>query len=179
MTRLSPQVVLLEADLADRLGVDSVKSFKDACPDVTVIVISAGDRGGVVPESFASSASDLLPEDSNGDDVVSALLQAFSGGSVIDPEIFGDPGPGQPSQDDSYMLHLGSLSMIRLNRYHVLISRRRACPRCYERKVVKWGSFMPHRNYECSGCGVNFVGASLAGLRIGIAERMSPRDQRD
>ena len=180
VNQLSPQVVLLETDLADQPGVDAVKSLKDACPDVSVIVIGAVDRGDAVPETLAAGAPRPATEAIGGDDVVSAILQVISGASVARPDIFEDPGQDRVSQriarwNDSNLLHWGSPSKTRLKRYNVLISSQRVCPRCYEKRVVKRGNGDSDTRYECSGCGVIFVGAALAGMRIGIAERVSPR----
>lgn len=179
VTQLAPKVVLLETDLADRTGIDAVKSFKDACPDVTVIVIGAPDRGDSVPNALASGDPGPPMGSGSGDDVLTAILQVFSGVSVDYVDIFRDNVQDRVSRriarwDDSYYSHQASPSITGLKRYSVLISSRRACPRCYAKRVVRWGSGMPDTCYECSGCRVSFVGAALAGLRIGISERVGP-----
>ena len=184
VTRHRPQVVLLETDLTDQPGVDAVKSFKDACPDVSVIVIGARRRDDPAPGPLASSAPGPPTEASSDDDVVRAILQVFSRASVVHPGVFADPVQDRVSRrearrGDSNLSSRGAPSATRLKRYNLLISRRRACPRCYERRVVKWVGEMPDSCYECSGCGVNFAGAALAGKRVSIAERASTPDWPD
>ena len=68
---------MLKTDLTDQLGVDAVKRVKDACPDVSVIVIGVVDGADAIPESLACSAPGTPMEASSGDDVVSAILQVF------------------------------------------------------------------------------------------------------
>ncbi|MCH7713192.1 MAG: response regulator transcription factor [Chloroflexi bacterium] len=181
VTQLCPEVVLLETDLSDKSGVDGVKSFKDACPNVSVIVVSARDHGDSAPESFATSAPGSSLESGGGDDVLTAILQVFSGAPVADGDIFGDLLPYRAGRrigrgDETNLSRRGLPSITRLKRYNVLISRRRACPGCYERRIAKRASGMPDPRYGCSGCGVRFVGAALSGVRVGIAERVSHHD---
>ena len=84
VTRLCPEVVLLETDLADLpVVVDAVKSLKGASPDVSVIVVGAD--ADILDEPV--TGDDPRPgSDADGDDVVSATLQVFSGMSVGYPD---------------------------------------------------------------------------------------------
>ncbi len=177
VTRLRPEVVLLETDLGDRHVVDAVKSLSGACPDVSVIVVSADED--VDPLEAPLTPADPRPgSDADGDDIVSAVLHVLSGGSVDDPEVFTASAQDRVAQrivrwDDSYHSNVGGPSAIGLKRYNVLISNRRACPGCYEGRVVRRGRSRPNPAYDCSGCGVKFVGATVVGRRVGIAERVS------
>jgi DNA-binding NarL/FixJ family response regulator len=174
--QLQPQVVLLGTDLADQTSADDVKRLIEDCPDVSVIVTSTGEVCDQAESDSQGTPSEADGESSSSDELLSVVVKVISGAYVDQPELAPNHKRERVSEriagwHDSYLLRQRSPNRIRMKRYSVLLSSQRVCPSCYKNRVSKNGGGESGAAYKCSACGARFVGAVIAGTRIGIAER--------
>jgi two-component system sensor histidine kinase KdpD len=68
-------------------GIEATRRLKAARPDLGVVALTAQEDETVVREMLVAGASGYVLKDSDGDDILSAVLHAARGGAVISPAV--------------------------------------------------------------------------------------------
>jgi DNA-binding NarL/FixJ family response regulator len=91
-----PQLVLLDLGLPDAKGLESILRFREAQPQVPVVVVSGEDDGDSVRGALALGAAGFVPKTSGPQVLLNALRLVAEGGRYIPPEALGELEPGPP-----------------------------------------------------------------------------------
>lgn len=86
-----PELVLLDLGLPDSKGVDSVLKFREAHPQVPVVVVSGEDDGDSVRAALALGAAGYVPKTSGPQVLLNALRLVVDGARYIPPEALAEP----------------------------------------------------------------------------------------
>ncbi len=82
-----PDVVLMDIRMPAMDGIEATRRLKAARPDLGVVALTAQEDETVVREMLVAGASGYVLKDSDGDDILSAVLHAAHGGAVISPGV--------------------------------------------------------------------------------------------
>ena len=82
--RLKPDVVLIDVAMPKLNGIEAVKKIKAACPDISVLMISAYGYEPYLIASIQAGATGYLLKSSAISEVVSAIRSVFNGQAVFD-----------------------------------------------------------------------------------------------
>jgi DNA-binding NarL/FixJ family response regulator len=88
-SRSSPDIILLELELADRSGAEICAALVDRHPNLPVIVISARRDEASVRSALDAGARGYLLSDDEDLDLGRAVERALAGERVLDPQIAG------------------------------------------------------------------------------------------
>lgn len=86
-TELKPDIVLLDIRMPIINGIEATRQIKEACPDVTVIILSAYDDDQFVFSALEVGAAAYLLKSSRGRDIVASIRAVCEGESVLHPSI--------------------------------------------------------------------------------------------
>ncbi|HEY1172823.1 MAG TPA: response regulator transcription factor [Verrucomicrobiae bacterium] len=86
-TRLHPDIVLLDVQMPDGPAFEACRSIVALNKGIRVIFLTSFADDDVVFEAISAGAAGFLLKDSSGDDVVHAINQVMTGGSVVAPSI--------------------------------------------------------------------------------------------
>jgi DNA-binding NarL/FixJ family response regulator len=86
-SRTSPDLILLELELADRPGAEICAALVDRHPDLPIIVVSARRDEASVRAALDAGARGYLLEDDEDLDLVRAVERALAGERVLAPRI--------------------------------------------------------------------------------------------
>jgi two-component system response regulator DegU len=84
---LKPDIVLLDIRMPNVNGIEATKQIKEACPDVTVIILSAYDDDQFVFSALEVGADAYLLKSSRGREIVASIRAVCEGESVLHPSI--------------------------------------------------------------------------------------------
>jgi signal transduction histidine kinase len=84
---LSPDVVLMDVRMPGIDGIETTRRLKRARPTLGVVALSGHEDQAIVREMLVAGASGYVLKDSDGDDILNAILQAAHGGAVLSPEV--------------------------------------------------------------------------------------------
>ncbi|MGZ4136260.1 MAG: ATP-binding response regulator, partial [Actinomycetota bacterium] len=84
---LSPDVVLMDVRMPGIDGIETTRRLKRARPTLGVVALSGHEDQAIVREMLVAGASGYVLKDSDGDDILSAVLHAAHGGGVLSPEV--------------------------------------------------------------------------------------------
>jgi signal transduction histidine kinase len=84
---LSPDVVLMDVRMPGIDGIETTRRLKRARPTLGVVALSGHEDQSIVREMLVAGASGYVLKDSDGDDILNAVLQAAHGGAVLSPEV--------------------------------------------------------------------------------------------
>ncbi|MDP9342306.1 MAG: response regulator [Actinomycetota bacterium] len=82
-----PDVVLMDIRMPAMDGIEATRRLKAAHPGLGVVALTAQEDDSVVREMLVAGASGYVLKDSDGEDILNAVLQAARGGAVISPAV--------------------------------------------------------------------------------------------
>lgn len=80
-------LVLLDLGLPDGNGIDVLRTFRRAFPQLRVAVVSATEASVLVATALKAGASGYIPKTSKPDVIVAALNVIVAGGTYIPPQV--------------------------------------------------------------------------------------------
>ena len=87
LTRLEPDVVLLDLELGDIQGVDALRQLRDVAPDLKVIVYTSHDEEEYIIQAAELGVDGYLLKGSPKEEIVSAVRSVSDGGSAIESAV--------------------------------------------------------------------------------------------
>lgn len=87
VSRLRPQVVLLDIQLPDASGFDACRQILKRSPDSRVIFLTSAVSDSMVDEAIRSGAQGYLLKEIDGRALVNAIRDVAAGKSILDPAV--------------------------------------------------------------------------------------------
>ncbi|MEX0755844.1 MAG: response regulator [Actinomycetota bacterium] len=84
---LSPDVVVMDVRMPRMDGVEATRRMKELLPEVGIVALTGNEGQDVVRDMLVAGASGFVLKDSDGDEILQAVLQAAHGGALLSPEI--------------------------------------------------------------------------------------------
>ena len=84
---LDPDVVLMDVRMPGMDGIDATRELKSRFPALGIVALTGSEDQRAAREMLVAGASGYVLKDSDGDDILFAVRQAFTGGGVISPEV--------------------------------------------------------------------------------------------
>jgi signal transduction histidine kinase len=85
--RLQPDVVLMDVRMPEMDGIEATRELKRRYPKIGIVALSGHEDQDIVREMLVAGASGYVLKDSDGDDILNAVLKAAEGGAVLSPEV--------------------------------------------------------------------------------------------
>ncbi len=85
--RLRPDVVLMDLRMPLMDGITATRHIKTRHPQVGIVALTGMEDQHAVRDMLVAGASGYVLKDSDGDAILTAVMQAASGGGVISPEV--------------------------------------------------------------------------------------------
>ncbi len=85
--RLEPDVVLMDLRMPLMDGITATRHLKDRYPDLGIVALTGMEDQEAVRDMLVAGASGYVLKDSDGDAILTAVLQAAVGGGVISPAV--------------------------------------------------------------------------------------------
>jgi two-component system, NarL family, response regulator DevR len=89
LTRLKPDVVLLDLNLPDKSGLLACRDYLKARPGTPVLILTSSSSERNMHEAIAAGAKGYLLKENDGNTLANALCSVARGDSVIDPSMAG------------------------------------------------------------------------------------------
>jgi two-component system, NarL family, response regulator DevR len=87
VSRLRPDVVLLDIRLPDGSGLDACREIKRIVPTTRVLILTSVASDETIHQAVVAGAQGYLMKEVNPDGLTKAIADAFNGKSVLTPEI--------------------------------------------------------------------------------------------
>lgn len=84
---LEPDVVLMDVRMPEMDGIEATRLLKERFPGIGVVALSGHEDQEIVREMLVAGASGYVLKDSDGDDILNAVMLAAQGGAVLSPEV--------------------------------------------------------------------------------------------
>jgi two-component system response regulator DegU len=84
---LEPDVVLMDVRMPEMDGIEACRLLKERFPEVGVVALSGHEDQEIVREMLVAGASGYVLKDSDGDDILNAVMKAAEGGAVLSPGV--------------------------------------------------------------------------------------------
>jgi signal transduction histidine kinase len=84
---LVPDVVLMDLRMPKMDGITATRHLKERFPDIGVVALTGMEDQHAVRDMLVAGASCYVLKDSDGDEILNAVMQAAAGGGLISPEI--------------------------------------------------------------------------------------------
>jgi signal transduction histidine kinase len=84
---LAPDVVLMDLRMPKMDGITATRHLKERFPDVGVVALTGMEDQHAVRDMLVAGASGYVLKDSDGDEILNAVIQAAAGGGLISPEV--------------------------------------------------------------------------------------------
>jgi len=80
---LEPDVVLMDVRMPEMDGIEATRLLKERFPGIGVVALSGHEDQEIVREMLVAGASGYVLKDSDGDDILNAVMKAAEGGAVL------------------------------------------------------------------------------------------------
>ena len=87
VSRLQPDVVILDIRLPGSSGVDACREIKEHWPDVRVIILTSFPDDDVLFDAIAAGADGYVLKQVGSDELITALQRVGRGESLLDPSV--------------------------------------------------------------------------------------------
>jgi signal transduction histidine kinase len=87
LARVEPDVVLMDVRMPAMDGIEATRRLKELRPGIGVVALTGHEDQSIVREMLVAGASGYVLKDSDGDDILQAVMQAALGGAVLSPTI--------------------------------------------------------------------------------------------
>ncbi len=84
---LEPDVVLMDVRMPEMDGIETTRLIRQRHPRVCVVALSGHEDREIVREMLVAGASGYVLKDSDGDEILNAVMLAASGGAILSPEV--------------------------------------------------------------------------------------------
>ena len=84
---LCPDVVVMDIRMPVMDGIEATRRMKAWRPSLGVVALTAQEDDTIVREMLVAGATGYVLKDSDGDDILQAVMQAALGGAVLSPTI--------------------------------------------------------------------------------------------
>jgi signal transduction histidine kinase len=84
---LQPDVVLMDVRMPEMDGIEATRLLKQRHPTIGIVALSGHEDQEIVREMLVAGASGYVLKDSDGDDILNAVLKAAEGGAVLSPSV--------------------------------------------------------------------------------------------
>ena len=84
---LAPDVVVMDVRMPEMDGVEATRLMKEALPEVGIVALTGNEGHDIVRDMLVAGATGFVLKDSDGDDILNAVLQAAQGGGLLSPEV--------------------------------------------------------------------------------------------
>jgi DNA-binding NarL/FixJ family response regulator len=82
-----PDVVLMDVRMPGMDGIEATRLLKQAHPSLGVVALSGHEDHSIVREMLFAGASGYVLKDSNGDEILNAVVRAATGGALLSPAV--------------------------------------------------------------------------------------------
>jgi DNA-binding NarL/FixJ family response regulator/anti-sigma regulatory factor (Ser/Thr protein kinase) len=87
VAELQPDVVLMDVRMPEMDGIEATRLLKERYPSLGVVALSGHEDQEIVREMLVAGASGYVLKDSDGDDILNAVLKAAEGGAILSPGV--------------------------------------------------------------------------------------------
>ncbi|MEX0805422.1 MAG: response regulator transcription factor [Candidatus Binatia bacterium] len=85
--RHKPDVVIMDLRLPEEDGVQAIRTIREKCPQIRILVLTAFSDEELLFEAIAAGASGYILKEINSEKLVEALQAVVRGESLLDPRI--------------------------------------------------------------------------------------------
>ncbi len=85
--QVDPDVVLMDVRMPAMDGIEATRRLKRIRPSIGVVALSGHEDQEIVRGMLVAGASGYVLKDSDGDDILNAVMRAALGGAVLSPEV--------------------------------------------------------------------------------------------
>jgi signal transduction histidine kinase len=84
---LDPDVVLMDVNMPEMDGIETTRRLKERFPGIEVVALSGHEDQDIVREMLVAGASGYVLKDSDGDEILDAVIRAATGGAVLSADV--------------------------------------------------------------------------------------------
>ena len=85
--RIEPDVVLMDVRMPTMDGIEATRRLKELLPGIGVVALTGHEDQDIVRGMLVAGASGYVLKDSDGDDIIRAVMQAALGGAMLSPGV--------------------------------------------------------------------------------------------
>ncbi|MCB0745027.1 MAG: response regulator transcription factor [Ignavibacteriae bacterium] len=86
---LAPDVIITDIGLPGISGIEGIKEVKKILPNQTIVVLTVHEENDKIFEAIMAGASGYLPKKTPPNELITAIKEAYDGGSPMNSEIAG------------------------------------------------------------------------------------------